>query len=189
MLQTTRVRESFEILYREHWAETVARARKTLRGRADAADVAATAFTRLWAELQDGREDDVLARLRALTDTTAAAEEQRLRRQGERIGYVLDGGVEGAPTLTPILPGTHAEALALTMPTPTLETIEFREVFDQAVRALPPKQRDAFILTELRGLTQDEAADVLGITQPSVSERTSRARQFIANALTEGGIA
>lgn len=39
--------------------------------------------------------------------------------------------------------------------------------------------RNAFILTELRGLSTYEAADVLGIDQSTVSRRADRARRHI----------
>jgi RNA polymerase sigma factor (sigma-70 family) len=53
----------------------------------------------------------------------------------------------------------------------TIEGAEFHADFDRAVRALPELERDAFILTELRGLDQREAAAVLGIHQSTVSRR------------------
>lgn len=39
--------------------------------------------------------------------------------------------------------------------------------------------RNAFILTELRGLSTYEAADILGIDQSTVSRRADRARRHI----------
>ena len=44
--------------------------------------------------------------------------------------------------------------------------------------------RNAFILTELRGLTTYEAADVLGIDQSTVSRRADRARRHIKEMIS-----
>lgn len=187
MPRTTHVQDVFDVLYRERWAETVARARKILRGRSDPADVAATAFTRLWAELTSGREGVPLERLRSLTDTLAHAEEQRSRREWERVGYVLDDSVEGAPTMAVIISGTHAASLAmLTVSSPDYDTLQFRAAHDDAVRALSPKQRDAYILTELRGLSTVEAASVLDVSQQAVSKRRTRALAALATHIEEG---
>lgn len=61
----------------------------------------------------------------------------------------------------------------------TLEDVEFRVAFDQVLRALPEMERDAFILTELRGLTERDAAAVLGVHQSTVHRRAEAARNFI----------
>jgi RNA polymerase sigma factor (sigma-70 family) len=58
----------------------------------------------------------------------------------------------------------------------TFEDAEFRYDFDLAVRGLPENERDAFIVTELRGLSEREAADVLDTSQPTVHRRAEAAR-------------
>jgi len=65
----------------------------------------------------------------------------------------------------------------------TYETVEFQDEFDAAVRGLEESERDAYILTELRGLSQREAADVLGTSQPTVHRRAEAARHFIKGAI------
>lgn len=65
----------------------------------------------------------------------------------------------------------------------TPETDEFRTGFDLALRALPEPERDAFILTDLRGLDQREAGDVLGTSQPTVHRRAEAARFYLAKEL------
>jgi len=60
----------------------------------------------------------------------------------------------------------------------------FEGDFDQAVRDLPEEERDAYILTELRGLSQVAAADVLGVSQPTMSRRLDAARDFIREEIS-----
>ena len=66
----------------------------------------------------------------------------------------------------------------------TYETHTFGTRFDSAVRELDPDDRDAYILTELRGLPEREAADVLGTSQPTVHRRAEAARTFVRKELT-----
>jgi len=75
------------------------------------------------------------------------------------------GNVDGDLALTSVDPHTL-----------TLEDVEFRHDFDLALRNLDEDQRDAFIVTELRGLTEREAADVLDTSQPTVHRRAEAAR-------------
>lgn len=65
----------------------------------------------------------------------------------------------------------------------SIEDAPFPGDFDQAVRDLPEEERAAFILTELRGLTVREAADVLGTSKSDVDRRVSSARTSIRKEL------
>lgn len=49
----------------------------------------------------------------------------------------------------------------------------------QAILSLPDKQRDAFILVVVAGLTYDEAGEVLGVPGGTVKSRVSRARTSV----------
>jgi RNA polymerase sigma factor (sigma-70 family) len=59
----------------------------------------------------------------------------------------------------------------------------FSDDFDRAVRGLDGPERDAFILTDLRGLTVREAADVLDVSFKTVARRTDSARADIREEL------
>lgn len=52
-----------------------------------------------------------------------------------------------------------------------------------AVLSLPQKLKDAVILYYFQDLTMQETADILGISQPSVSSRLSRARKKLKSYL------
>ena len=53
-----------------------------------------------------------------------------------------------------------------------------------ALAALPAKLREPLVLTALQGLSQKEAAEVLGVTPKVVEMRAYRARKQLAEALT-----
>jgi RNA polymerase sigma factor (sigma-70 family) len=53
----------------------------------------------------------------------------------------------------------------------------------EAMRRLPPGLREPLILTAMQGLSQREAAEVLGVTPKVVEMRTYRARKQLAAAL------
>jgi len=58
--------------------------------------------------------------------------------------------------------------------------------FDMALRALPQEQREAFILTDLRGLTAREAAAELGIPKSTVADRIAQARDTLRKEVHRG---
>lgn len=53
------------------------------------------------------------------------------------------------------------------------------------LRALPSEMRDAIILTQVMGLTYDEAADVLNTKSGTVKSRVFRAREFLVETFRE----
>lgn len=65
----------------------------------------------------------------------------------------------------------------------TYEQVEFRHDFDGAVRALDDDDRQAFLLTYVRGLSQTEAAQILNTDQTTVSRRAESARAQIKEAI------
>ena len=69
-------------------------------------------------------------------------------------------------------------------PAVTLEDAEFRADFDHALRELPPQERDAFILTELRGLTVREASSHLDLGKTRTADLAEAARLKIRAALS-----
>lgn len=67
---------------------------------------------------------------------------------------------------------------------PTIETAILRADFDRAFRRLPRRQQEAFALVELRGLSEKEAAGVLGVPKSTVNWRCEAARAFLREELS-----
>lgn len=54
-----------------------------------------------------------------------------------------------------------------------------------AIANLPDAEREAFDLVRIQGLTQAEAAEVLGVSAPTVNRRLNRGLQLLAEALSD----
>ena len=190
---------STNALLEEAYAAHYPRIRKWLRGKFTdkerAEDLAVETFLTLARMLEAGkRPKDMEAYLMSLAEGRARNEKKRLSRSPEEL---MDGipaalarfednrGIE----LEEEVAKTYARDLEPlewvgTPPPLTPEDVEFRADFDSALRELPECERDAFILTELRGLTVREAADVLGVARSTVDDRVAAARARLKSALS-----
>jgi RNA polymerase sigma-70 factor (ECF subfamily) len=54
---------------------------------------------------------------------------------------------------------------------------------DRAVAALPPKLKEALLLTAIEGLSQQEAGATLGVSAKTIETRAYRARKLLARTL------
>ena len=72
------------------------------------------------------------------------------------------------------------------------EAQEIRDPYHREVAAavmnLPEKLREVILLYYYRGLTMEETAEVLKISQPAVTNRLKRARDKLKTELKGGGI-
>ena len=68
-------------------------------------------------------------------------------------------------------------------PEHSASTREAIEALDRALDCLPEKQRTAFLLAEVQGLSLREVAQVEGVRQGTVKSRLSRARKQLRKAL------
>jgi RNA polymerase sigma-70 factor (ECF subfamily) len=62
---------------------------------------------------------------------------------------------------------------------------ELRRALDDAVHALPDLYRPVFLLRDVEGLSTEEAAEVLGVTEDVVKTRLHRARLMLRKDLDE----
>jgi RNA polymerase sigma-70 factor (ECF subfamily) len=60
---------------------------------------------------------------------------------------------------------------------------ELREKLQEAVEALPPDYRTAFLFHDVEGLSNPEIAETLGISLPAVKSRVHRSRLFLRQKL------
>jgi RNA polymerase sigma-70 factor (ECF subfamily) len=60
---------------------------------------------------------------------------------------------------------------------------ETRELIERAVRGLPEKYRDPFVLSDLEGRSNAEIGGLLGLSLPAVKSRLHRARLLLREAL------
>lgn len=69
------------------------------------------------------------------------------------------------------------------LPEPAQETAEDESALTVAVMNLPKKEREAVLLYYYQDMNVSEIADVLGVTQPTVSYRLRRAREKLRQEL------
>jgi RNA polymerase sigma-70 factor (ECF subfamily) len=60
-------------------------------------------------------------------------------------------------------------------------------VLDELIAALPDDRREAFVLTQVVGLTYAETAEVCGCELGTIRSRVARARATLVDALVDGG--
>ncbi len=71
------------------------------------------------------------------------------------------------------------------LPEKELMSAEARAYMDRAVEALSPALRAVFVLRDIQGLSTQETADVLSLSEEAVKTRLSRARLRLRELLSE----
>lgn len=146
---------ALQILLDRHWTGVYGYAYRLLGEPDDADDVAQDVFVRVWEHRgrwkARGSARSYLYRV--------ARNLVLLRRRHEAVQF------RAAPEVRRRSPGvtTPAEELAQT---------ELKKAFERAFQALSDQRREAFLLVRLRGLSFDEAAQVMGITKKTVANHT-----------------
>jgi RNA polymerase sigma-70 factor (ECF subfamily) len=149
-------RQRFERLYRDHADRIHAYARR----RSDAAmadDVVAEVFLVVWRRL-DRVPDDALPWLLGVARRVLANRRRSVRRAAALRARL-------AATVTAPIPGSADHSVLA------------------ALSRLGETDRELLLLIAWEGLSQAEAAEVLGIRRPAVATRMHRARQRLAEAL------
>jgi RNA polymerase sigma factor (sigma-70 family) len=164
MTHDRRKRLPIDALYQERWEPIVAWLTKFMKNRADAEEVTAEAFAKLASIPEEPHNPEgllwVIARGFAI---------DRLRHRDLGIETLCDPDTllwyeESA------LGRGRFDGIA------DIREAEARADLTVALRELDETYRQAWALTELRGLTTYEAAEVLGVSQPTASRRAERAR-------------
>lgn len=142
-------------------------------GREAADDIVGRAFTRLAEKLTDEPAKDAPALLGLIVSGLLKNyyRDQAALREREML-------VGGLPEIAALTDDGRRASRGI-----TYEDHDFAQGFDAAVRDLDDVERDAFILTELRGLSDIEAAGVLGTSRPTVQRRREAARHNIREEL------
>lgn len=103
------------------------------------------------------------------------------KRRPEVALMVDDGSDEEDEPLSP--PQAMVDWCCL--PEDELLSTEARRTLDRAIRQLPEKLRLVFILRDIEGLSTQETAEALGLTETNVKTRLLRARLRLREMLSE----
>jgi RNA polymerase sigma factor (sigma-70 family) len=155
-------------LYRARWDDTVAELARLLKNRADAEEVAAEAFTRLAARDGVPRNPSGVLWITARGIAIDLLRRRDTEAEATRDLAVLTGTDVGRGRFDGVADLREAEA---------------RADLTAALKVLDPDDREAWGLTELRGLTVREAAAVIGVDFSTVSRRAESARLTLTKEL------
>ena len=161
----------FEVLMRRHNERVYRAARAIVRDEAEAEDVMQQAYVNAYAHLRqfDGRAA-------FSTWLTRIAVNEALTRARTRGRYQsFDAGDDGMENIVPLR--SHED------PERQTSNGELRTLLESAIDALPDGHREVFVLRQVEGLSTEEAADCLAISEDAVKTRLTRARRMLRDDL------
>ena len=153
---------------------------RLLGDRSEAEDVAQEVMLRAWQGIArfQGRSSYFTWLYRIAVNEASRA----LEKKGRRPAGVSIGAHE-----------LQLPASAAHDPTRQAENSELRRALGQALAQLPPQLRTAIVLRDIEGLSTQEAADIVGVSQAAFKSRLHQARLRVRTAigdetlLTTGG--
>lgn len=133
-----------------------------------AQDVVATAFTKVYPHWRKGRVDNIGAYLRRAVANEAKTDLRRRYRSREQ-AQRLDGDDRGALAAT--------------------DRVGERDAMWEAICALPERMRQCVVLRYYEDLSENETADILGISAGTVKSSLSRGLDKLEELLLASGSA
>ncbi len=107
-------------------------------------------------------------------------------RTGVDAETVLEGlESAGAYSTVPLEPVVESDAAWLTVHDEGLNGVENREALRPLLQALPPRERRILALRYVRGMSQQQIADEVGLSQMHVSRLLARTLETLRTELTE----
>ena len=164
---------AFTALMRRHKSWLYLFIRRHVATAEDAYDILQESFASAWAALKrydPSRPFDVWLRRIALNKCRDRGRKETVRRRVFSLIGLPPEALEQAPD-----PAAAPDQVRI--------ADDMLRKLDEAVRALPPGLREPLVLTALQGLSQREAAEVLGVTPKVVEMRAYRARKRLAEVL------
>jgi RNA polymerase sigma-70 factor (ECF subfamily) len=158
---------SFEVLYRRHSARVYGLCIRLARNAADAQDCTQETFISAWRHLRTFRGQSNLSTwLHRIAVNEVLGRKRRAAVEARHLQVVHAYGDEGAD-----VPPDHGE----------LEELE------TAIRQLPERAREVFVLQRIYGYTHEEIAEMLKIAVGTCKSQLHRASRLLIEALGNGG--
>ncbi|HEX4098515.1 MAG TPA: RNA polymerase sigma factor [Caulobacteraceae bacterium] len=164
---------AFTALMRRHKTWLYLFVRRHVATSEDAYDVVQESFASAWAALKRydrQRPFEIWLRRIALNKCRDRGRREAVRRRAFSLVGLSPDAVERVADTAPGAEAARIGGEALTR-------------LNAAIAALPAKLREPLILVSIQGLSQREAAEVLGVTPKVVEMRAYRARKLLAEKL------
>jgi RNA polymerase sigma-70 factor, ECF subfamily len=169
--------EAFQALFGHYSSRLINFAHRSLRSREEAEDVAQEALLRVYRKKD---RYDPARPFRAWLFSIAVRLVSNRRRDSKRHpGLSLDGrpeeGTQGPPPELPDAPSGRPEQ--------AVEKQRLVQAVQETLEALPENQRAAVLLARFEGMSYEEIAQALDISEASVKSLLFRARQTLKDSL------
>ena len=163
---------ALEVVLRRHWAPLTAYLARLLDSRDLAEDVAQRSYCQLWARRATWRREGSLRALLFRIARNFAISERRRRIVEHRTVATAGSPMAHNPT-----------------PADVLDDRQLRVALESAIRRLPERRREVFVLRCVHGLSYREVAEVMVISTQTVANQLSLAlatlRRDLAGLLDE----
>ena len=161
---------ALDALLHQHWAEVLGYLTRWLGSRDAAEDLTQRTFLRIWERRRVLRPEGSLRGLLFSVARNLAMSEQRNQhaRQRAQSRYVENTRAVAQPTALD-----------------ALQDAELGEFLETAIRGLPVRRREVFILRCVHGFSHREIAAMMGISEQTVANQLSRALSALRDALTD----
>lgn len=181
LLQRVRDRDeaAFAELVRRHLGAVHTYLLRMTRSSADSEDLAQETFLRVWQKASAYKPGKV----RATTWIHRIAHNlcvDGFRRHSAKGGHLVDSDLSNA--------GGGSDELADTGSDPFLQqsATETRSLLLATLSALPESQRAAFVLCQMQGFSNAQAADILRVDVRALESLLARARRTLREAISDG---
>ena len=169
--------DAFETIVRAHEKTVYNLALRTLGNPEDAEDAAQEVFLKAYTSIKSFRgESKISVWLYRITNNVCI---DLLRKRKDAVSLSVEDA-EGAETEIEIADETFD-------PAAIAERADLKARVGEAVRLLPPEQREAFLLRVVAEQSYEEIAATLGVDLGTVKSRIYRARKKLCALLSDGG--
>src|SRR5437879_4550010 len=172
---------AFELLLRRYRAPLFTFLLRMLGDREKAEDLAQETFLRI---VKGAQEWEHRAKFTTWLFTIARnLSVDHSRRERFRRADSLDAqGPDDEPAMVDSVPGREVD------PARGAESLRLRPVLQKALLALPPEQREVFLLREQAGVPFKEIAELTGVNENTVKSRMRYALEGLRKALLAAGV-
>ncbi len=165
-------RNAFRCLVDRYWPSLVVYVEGFLPRRDAAKDIVQETFMKVWARRSSWTSSgSVSSYLFQIARNLALNERRRRRNQKKWMER------QGRALLARDSPHTPADNYDATL---------LRSAAEEAIRSLPPRRREIFVLARFHGLSYREIADSMGISRQTVANQMSAALSELRRSLLSG---